>query len=150
MKRIIKHTYFFAHPPQIVWDYLTKPDLMALWLMKNNFKPEVGTKFQFTTGAKPAINFDGVFHCEVLVVDPFTQLSYSWDCGPGEGKINLKSVVLWQLQATDKGTEVLLEHSGFERDENVDLYNGLNHGWVEKFHNIEKLLNAPQHDTTNA
>jgi uncharacterized protein YndB with AHSA1/START domain len=150
MKQTIKHSYFFAHKPETVWEYLTNSDLIALWLMKNNFQPVVGADFQFKTGPIPGLNFDGVFHCRVLEVSPFSTLSYTWSSGPGESVINLDSVVIWQLQPKDNGTEVFLEHSGFEKPENFDFYSGLNHGWIEKFQNIEKLLTAAQHDTANA
>ncbi|NIJ52470.1 SRPBCC family protein [Dyadobacter arcticus] len=150
MKRTIKHQFFFPHPAETVWEYLTKPELMTLWLMKNDFKPVVGHDFQFRTNPVPAMDFDGIFHCTVLEIDPFKRLSYSWRSGPGEGEITLDSVVVWQLLPTDKGTDLLLEHSGFEKEENLSLYNGLNHGWVEKFQKIDNLLKESAHVNTNA
>lgn len=150
MKKIIKHQYFFPHPPKLVWEYLTKAELMELWLMKNTFRPIVGHEFEFRTGPIPSLNFDGIVYCKVLEIVPFKKLSYSWSSGPGEGEITLTSTVVWKLQQTDKGTNVFLEHSGFENEENLNFYNGLNHGWLEKFDNIANLLNASQHDTTNA
>ncbi len=118
--------------------------------MKNDFQPIVGHDFQFRSGPIPSLNFDGIFYCKVLVVDPFTKLSYSWKSGPGEGKITLESVVIWKLEPKDKGTEVFLEHSGFAKKENLDFYNGLLHGWLEKFDKIANLLNAASHGHTNA
>ena len=150
MKRSINHQFFFPHPPEAVWEYLTNPDLMELWLMKNNFQPVVGADFQFRTGPIPKLDFDGIFYCKVLEFVPCKRLSYSWNSGPGEGKITLDSIVVWRLQPTDKGTDVFLEHSGFEKEINLDMFNGLNHGWLEKFQNIEKLFNAKQHDTAKA
>lgn len=150
MKQIIKHQFFFSHPAETVWEYLTKSELMEQWLMKNDFQPVVGRDFQFRTGPIPGLNFDGIFYCKVLEIVPFKKLSYSWKSGPGEGKIDLESVVIWKLEPKDKGTEVFLEHSGFAKKENFDFYNGLNHGWVEKLQNIDKLLNAAQHVHTNS
>ena len=69
---------------------------------------------------------------------------------PGEGKIALESVVVWKLEPKDKGTELFLEHSGFARNENLDMFNGLNLGWVEKFKNIDKLLKTAPHGHTSA
>lgn len=115
---------------------------MSQWLMENNFHPEVGAEFQFTTGAIPKLNFDGVFYCKVLEIIPHKKLSYSWQSGPGKGKITLNSVVVWTLSPKDNGTDLLLEHSGFEREENIDFFNGLNHGWVEKLQNISNLINV--------
>jgi uncharacterized protein YndB with AHSA1/START domain len=142
MAKIIKHQFFFPHPVERVWDYLTQQELMEQWLMKNNFEPIVGHEFQFRTGPIPSLNFDGIFYCKVLEIVPFKKLSYTWQSGPGNGEITLDSVVKWQLEPKDKGTELFLEHSGFAKKENLDFYNGLLHGWLEKFQKIVTLLNA--------
>ena len=148
MIQTIKHQFFFPHPPETIWEYLTKSELMEQWLMKNDFQPIVGFDFQFRTGPIPSLDFDGIFYCKVLEIVPFKKLSYSWKSGPGEGEITLDSVVIWKLEPKDKGTELFLEHSGFAKKENLNFYNGLLHGWLEKFGNIAKLLNAAQHGTT--
>jgi uncharacterized protein YndB with AHSA1/START domain len=150
MAKIIRHQFFYPHPTETVWEYLTNPELMAQWLMKNDFQPIVGHDFQLRTSPIPSLDFDGIFYCKVLEIVPLKKLSYSWKSGPGKGKITLDSVVIWQLEPKDKGTEVLLEHSGFAKKENLDFYNGLLHGWLEKFQKIEKLLNTAQHGHTNA
>ena len=142
MTRTIKHQFYFPHSPDAVWEYLTKPELMAQWLMENNFHLQVGAEFQFKTSPIPKLDFDGVFYCKVLEMIPHKKLSYSWQSGPGEGKITLNSVVVWTLCPKDNGTELSLEHSGFEKEWNLDFFNGLNHGWVEKLQNISNLLNA--------
>jgi uncharacterized protein YndB with AHSA1/START domain len=150
MTKSIKHQFFFAHPPEVVWEYLTKPELMEQWLMKNDFQPLVGLDFQFRTNAIPGLNFDGIFYCKVLEVVPYKKLSYSWRSGPGGGEITLDSVVTWKLEQKEKGTELYLDHSGFSKKENLDFYNGLLKGWVEKFENIVGLLNADAHGKINA
>ncbi len=150
MAKVIKHQFFFPHPIEKVWEYLTTSELMEQWLMTNDFQPIVGFDFQFKTKPIPSLDFDGIFYCRVLEIVPFKKLSYSWKSGPGEGAITLDSVVVWKLQPTDKGTEVFLEHSGFAKKENLNFYNGLNHGWLEKFEKIDQLLNAAQYGTTNA
>ena len=35
----------FPHPPEKLWRALTQPHLMEEWLMKNDFKPAVGHRF---------------------------------------------------------------------------------------------------------
>nr|WP_294793124.1 SRPBCC domain-containing protein [uncultured Mucilaginibacter sp.] len=150
MSKVIKHQYFFSHPIEMVWEYLTTSELMAQWLMKNDFQPVVGHDFQFRTGPIASLDFDGIFHCKVLEIDPLKKLVYSWQSGPGEGKITLESVVTWDLQPKNNGTEVFLDHRGFAKEENLDFYNGLMHGWVEKLQKIDNLLKAAQHGHTNA
>src|SRR4051794_20154487 len=123
MKRTINHQFHFAHSPEAVWEYLTDAELMSQWLMKTDFQPIVGYDFQFRTGPIPSLNFDGIFYCKVLEVTPFKRLSYSWKSGPGNAAITLESIVIWKLEPKDKGTDVFLEHSGFEKAENLDFYN---------------------------
>lgn len=149
MVKVIKHQFLFPHPPETVWEYLTRSELMEQWLMKNNFQPIVGADFQFSTNPISSLDFDGIFYCRVLEIVPFEKLSYSWKSGPGKGKITLDSVVVWKLQPTDKGTTLFLEHSGFSKKENLNFYNGLTDGWLEKLHKIAGLLNTAQHDTIN-
>jgi len=150
MEKIIKHQFYFPHPTEMVWEYLTKPELMELWLMKNDFKPVAGLDFQFRTDPEPKLDFDGIFYCRVLDVVPFERLSYSWTGGPGKGEISFDSVVVWTLQPKDKGTELFLEHSGFSKNENLDMYNALNHGWEGKFPKINNLLNTTEHGHTKS
>jgi uncharacterized protein YndB with AHSA1/START domain len=150
MSKSIKHQFFFPHPPQRVWEYLTKPELMEQWLMKNNFRPIVGADFQFQTNPIPSLDFDGIFYCQVLEIVPLKKLSYSWRSGPGGGEITLDSVVVWKLEATESGTELFLEHSGFARVENLAFYNGLTDGWLKNINKILNLLNTAPHGTTQA
>ena len=149
MAKSIKHTLFFQHPPEVVWEYLTKAELMALWLMQNDFQPIAGHDFQFRTKPLPQFDFDGVIYCTVLEIVPFKRLSYSWKGGPGEGKINLDSLVVWTLVGKEKGTEVLLEHSGFSEVGNLLIYAAMNEGWLKNMHKIAELIKAAKHDTTN-
>jgi uncharacterized protein YndB with AHSA1/START domain len=146
----ISHQLFFPQPPETVWEYLTKPALMELWLMKNDFQPIVGYDFQFTFNPVPALDFDGTFYCRVLEIVPCEKLSYTWACGPREGRITLDSVVVWRLEAKENGTELFLEHSGFSEVENFNMYTALNDGWLKNMHKIADLMNAAENDTTNA
>jgi len=150
MMSSIKHQYFFPNPPEIVWEYLTNAELMELWLMKNDFHPLVGHEFQFRTGPLPNMNFDGVVYCKVLEIVPFEKLSYSWKGGPGEGKITLDSVVVWTLQRKDNGTELLLDHSGFNEATNAIMFAAMNNGWISNIRKIDSLINTKQNGTTNA
>jgi len=143
MTREIKQTWFFDHKPEVVWEYLTKPDLIAQWLMQNDFKPEVGHKFQFGTKPKIKLGFDGRVYCEVLEVVPFKRLSYSWRGEPGNGQVSLDSVVVWTLTPKNNGTEVVLEHKGFKGMKNYLAYFFMNEGWKTKIRmRITNLING--------
>jgi uncharacterized protein YndB with AHSA1/START domain len=144
----IKHTFFYSHSPEVVWEYLTKSELIAQWLMENDFQPVVGQDFTFKTKPLPNFDFDGIVYCKVLEIIPFKKLSYSWKGGPGNGKINLDSVVSWTLVAKEKGTELFLEHSGLM--ENISIYTAMNEGWFKNIQKINELINAAKHGATKA
>ena len=150
MEKIIKHRFFFPHPKEMVWEYLTRSELLEQWLMKNDFQPIVGHDFQFRTKPIPSLDFDGICHCKVLEIIPFKTLSYSWRGGPGTGEITLDTVVVWKLVPNDKGTELFLEHSGFGKQEHMNFYTGMTDGWLKNVQKIANLLNAPQHDSNKA
>ena len=150
MAASIKNQLFFPHPPGAVWEYLTNAELMELWLMKSDFQPIVGHEFQFKVKPVPSLDFDGIVYCRVLEIVPFKKLSYSWKLGPGDGTINLNSVVRWELRPKDKGTELLLDHGSFAVMENIGIFNAMNVGWLENMHKIFDRLNTANHGTTNA
>ena len=128
MQKDIRHTWFFEHAPEKVWEYITDAALVAQWLMPNDMLPVVGHKFTFTTKPLPHMNFDGIAHCEILIATPPKLFAYSWKGGPGNGEISLDSVVTWELTPKENGTELVLLHSGFT-DENEIIFTAMNEGW---------------------
>lgn len=150
MAQIIQHQLFYPHPAELVWDYITKPELLAQWLMPSAFEPTVGHEFQFRTSPKPDLNFDGIFHCRVLEVIPSKKLSYTWRFGPGKGVLH-ESIVNWTLTSREDGTELLLIHNGFDGSpEILPLFDGMTKGWLTNIQKILQLLNATTHGTTQA
>jgi uncharacterized protein YndB with AHSA1/START domain len=121
----------FPHPPEKLWRALTENRLIAQWLMKNDFEPVVGRRFQFRSDPVP--NWDGVIDCDVLIVDHLKQLSYSW------GSLGLESVVLWTLTPAEGGTHVRMEQSGFRPDQQA-AYKGAKYGWQHFFGGLERVL----------
>ena len=121
----------FPHPPEKVWRALTENQLVAQWLMKNDFEPKVGRKFKFQS--EPVPNWDGVINCEVLIVEHLKRLSYSWST------LGLDSVVIWTLTPAQGGTHVRMEHSGFGPDQQR-AYQGANYGWQKFLGAMEQVL----------
>src|SRR3954470_10160935 len=140
MQRDIRHSWHFNHPPDLVWEYLTKSELLAHWLMENDFKLIVGHKFQFRTKPKLNLGFDGNVYCEVLEIIPFKRLSYSWRGGPSKENPTLDSLVIWTLTKTDNGTELVLEHKGFKGMKNFVTYIIMNLGWLKIGNRILKRI----------
>ena len=129
MEKLIRLSWFFEHPVEKVWEYLTNPELIARWLMENDLRPEAGCKFMFRTKGSMDMLFDGNVYCEVLEIIPFQSLVYSWKFGPGDGRIEVDSVVTWTLIPKDGGTELHLLHSGIDGERNSLAYQIMNTGW---------------------
>jgi uncharacterized protein YndB with AHSA1/START domain len=124
----------FPHPPEKLWRALTESPLVAQWLLKNDFQPVVGRKFQFR--ADPVQGWDGVIECEVRIVDHLKQLSYTWSSMGSD-----PSVVLWTLTPAEGGTHVRMEHSGFRQDQQAN-YQGAKYGWQKFIGGLEAVLAA--------
>ena len=92
----------FGHPPEKIWRALTQPHLLEAWLMKNDFAPIVGHRFNLSG------DWGGVLDCEVLEVEPNQTLAYTWDFAHDDPAFDLKSVVTFQGgQVVDSATQVV-------------------------------------------
>lgn len=139
MENQIKHKWFFNHPPEIVWEYLTDSTLLAQWLLPTEFKLEIGHKFVF--GAKPIrrFSFDGRIYCQLLDFEPLKMLKYSWRGGDGDD-VRLDSVVTWTLASKNGGTELTLLHSGFKGIRNLLPYIVMGKGWLKIAKRLDKKM----------
>src|SRR5579863_4563964 len=129
MQRDLLIKWHFPHPPEKVWECLTNPQLIEQWLMKNDFKPIVGHKFQFHTRPIPKMGFDGIVNCEVLEITPGQKLVYTWKGGPKPGVVELDTVLIWTLTEKGEGTEIILEHKGFKGWKNYITSIIMGSGW---------------------
>ena len=120
------------HAPEKLWRALTQPHLIAEWLMKNDFVPTVGHRFNLRG------DWGGVLDCEVLTVDPNRSLSYSWDFAHDDPAYALKSVVTFTLTPSAKGTHLRMEQVGF-RPEQKQAFGGAKAGWQQFFAKLEEV-----------
>ena len=127
------------HPPEKIWRALTQGPLIEEWLMKNDFQPIVGHKFNFR--AAPMPHWNGVTDCEVLAVEPNQRLSYSWNASGDEAATGLKTVVTWTLTPAECGTLVRMEQSGFRPDQDFN-YQGATYGWQKNLAGLERVVAA--------
>jgi uncharacterized protein YndB with AHSA1/START domain len=121
----------FAFPPEKIWRALTQPHLIEEWLMKNDFKPIAGHRFNLQKTPQPDMNI--VVDCQVQIVEPNKILSYTW------AAYGLDSVVTWTLTPTSTGTHLRMEQSGFRPDQK-QAYGGARGGWQQFFANLERVL----------
>lgn len=66
MERVVPHS------PDKVWRALTEAGLIQEWLMKSDFRPEVGHRFEFRADW-------GSVGGEVLTAEPPQRLAYTWE-----------------------------------------------------------------------
>jgi uncharacterized protein YndB with AHSA1/START domain len=124
----------FPFPPEKLWRALTEPHLIEEWLMKNDFKPDVGHRFNIRNNPKPDVNI--VIDCQVLAVEPHKMLSYTWNA------LGLESVVTFTLTATSTGTHLRMEQAGFGPGQG-QAYAGAKFGWQKFLDNLEQVLTRP-------
>lgn len=115
-----------AYPPEKIWRALTQPHLIAEWLMKNDFQPVLGHRFDLSADW-------GKVDCQVLEIDPHTTLSYTW------AGLGLESIVTWTLAPTGKGTHLRMEQVGFQADQEL-AYHGAKAGWPRFLSKLEEVL----------
>ena len=106
-------------PPEKIWRALTQPHLIEEWLMKNDFQPVAGHRFNLRGDW-------GAADCKVLTIEPNKTLSYTWDA------FGLESVVTWTLTPTPTGTHLRMEQAGFRADQQ-QAYMGAKAGWPRFF-----------------
>ncbi|HTV79895.1 MAG TPA: SRPBCC domain-containing protein [Steroidobacteraceae bacterium] len=114
------------HPVEKVWRALTEGALLEEWLMKNNFEPVPGRRFEFTADW-------GSVEGEVLTVEPRRALAYTWEA------FGLKSVVSFTLTASSAGTHLRVEQAGFRADQN-QAYQGARYGWQKFLSALERVV----------
>ncbi|QNA84748.1 SRPBCC domain-containing protein [Sphingomonas sp. So64.6b] len=118
-----------AYPPEKIWRALTQPHLMEEWLMKSDFNPTIGHRFDFRADW-------GTVDCQVREVEANKTLSYSWDAH------GLESIVTWHLTPTATGTHLRMEQTGFRPDQQ-QAYHGAKAGWPRFLAKLEQVLARP-------
>lgn len=116
----------FPYPPERLWRALTQPHLLEEWLMKTDFQPVTGHRFDFRADW-------GAVSCEVMEVEPHKTLSYSW------GAMGVETIVTWTLTPTGSGTHLRMEQSGFRADQQ-QAYHGARAGWPRFLAKFDEVL----------
>jgi uncharacterized protein YndB with AHSA1/START domain len=120
---------FLPSSPAKIWRVLTEPELIARWLMENDFQAIVGHQFQMRGIPVPAVGFSGLVASEVLDLETEKLLRISWrDAHSGN---SLNSTVTWSITAEDPGTRLFLVHEGFDPNEptHVASHRIMSSGW---------------------
>lgn len=132
----------FPHVPETIWKTLTNGELIGRWMMPPiGFELVQGRRFTFQT--KPAGEWDGVIHCQVLEVVPNQRFAYAWKGGhesnQGYGS-RLETIVTWTLTRVANGTRLRLVHSGFVLPKNDTAYKNMSEGWNKVVRNLDAIV----------
>ena len=119
---VIEHR--LPHAQDKVWRALTQSELMAEWLMDNDFEPVAGKHFTLRT--TPNAHWNGIITGEVLEVEPISRLVYKW----------YDMTIAMTLVPEDGGTLLRLEQSGFANDQ---AYAGAKFGWTNFLNRLEPV-----------
>ncbi|MBN9585032.1 MAG: polyketide cyclase [Afipia sp. 62-7] len=123
----------FPHPPEKIWRALTQPHLIEEWLMKNDFKPALGHRFNLRG------EWGGVLDCEVLAIEPNKALSYTWNFAHNDAAFDLRSVVTFTLAPSGTGTLLRMEQTGFRPDQK-QAFGGAKVGWQQFLTKLDQVL----------
>lgn len=127
MKLNVNITEFFATGPEEVWESLTNPDVLADWLMPNDFIPEVGKRF--TLVPDHPTPWSGHVECEVLQLLPMKRMVWSWKTEGMEEPTRVE----FDLTPKAGGTELLFRHGGRAAE---PVAKGLNGGWPDMLNRL--------------
>jgi len=116
----------FQHPVERVWQGLTDPAALRVWLMENDFEPRVGKRF-ILHGRENNID------CEVLELDRPSRMLWSWVHGEGDAPTRVE----FRLDSILGGTRLTLSHTG-----EIDPLIGsrLREGWPGKLADLRAHL----------
>jgi uncharacterized protein YndB with AHSA1/START domain len=110
-RQVLRVEEVLPGPADRVWRALTDPDLIARWLMPNDFKLEAGHRFAIDSDPIRRCGLGGTGHCEVLAFDERRMLRIAWRAA-GERMSGLDSTVTFTVAPEGPGTRVLIEHDG--------------------------------------
>ncbi len=131
--RIVAIEKLFSVTIDKVWKAITDKNEMKQWYFDlEEFKAEVGFKFQFKAGHNEAVQY--LHRCEVTEVIPQKKLTYSW-CYEGYSGI---SFVTFELFKKGEKTLLKLTHQGIDSFpvENPDFaMRNFEEGWNEIINN---------------
>ncbi len=140
MKDVIIKEHILKHPIDKVWSAITNGKEISTWFIEADFKAEPGYKYTFTAPEEQnCTQITG----EVKKAHPYT-LIYTWIVA----NTNTETTVKWQLEKTEEGTRLYLEHSGisnYDGETAVQMFNSFNGGWDNCVSGLIDYLKQPVH-----
>ncbi len=120
-----------GYSPELVWEALTTPAVVATWWTEGYVKAEVGHEFALDMGPF------GVQRCVVTAVEAWRLFAYTFGVGM------LDTTITWELEPmADGGTRLSFEHAGFDLDSELgrQAYQGMAAGWPDVLDRLDAAL----------
>lgn len=125
----------FTHSIDKVWKAISEGPEISKWFIQADFKPEVGYEYTFTAAEEHG---GTIIKGKVLSASPYI-LKYSWRVGDME----VDTTVSWQLEESENGTKLTLEHSGisqFPAEAATEMLGHFEKGWVACLSGLTEYL----------
>jgi uncharacterized protein YndB with AHSA1/START domain len=106
---VIRKEIRIRAPRKLVWRYFSDANLLAAWMMRNDFTAAPGESFSFF--AEPSGDWDGQVRCSLLEYDPPAKIAFTWDANT----IGADTVVTIELEERGEETFLRLTHANFEQ-----------------------------------
>lgn len=126
VKPQIRIETFIEATPDQVWKAITTKEMVSHWLMETNIEPTKGFKAYFKM--KPMPGFDGNISSTVMDVQENKLFEYSWE----GGWMKQPTTIRFTLDEKPNGTQLTLEHWGFEGFLGNMLRRMMSGGWKKK------------------
>ncbi len=131
--RSVSHQYFVRASPARVFEAITDPRMLVTWLADR----AEGTDRK---GARYSLGWDGgpTHTGTILDLAPGKSVTFAWSW-PG---VDLQGTEFkLSVEPKDDGALLVVEHSGFPKDEKwTDLYGGAEWGWTYFALNLKSVL----------
>ena len=140
MNDAITKEVLLQHPIDTIWNAITIAEEISSWFIKADFKAEAGYEYTFVASEeKGCINITG----EVKSASPYL-LVYTWVVQD----TNVETTVKWELETTENGTKLTLEHSGISNyagDTAIAMFNSFNGGWDQCINALDEYVKKLTH-----
>ena len=140
MKDIISKEHTFGHPINKVWNAISRAEEISTWFIQADFRAEPGYNYTFTASEEEnCTQITGV----VKEANPYT-LVYTWVVADTKAE----TTVRWILEETEKGTRLLLEHSGisnYEGETAIEMFKSFDKGWGNCITELSTYLKQEVH-----
>lgn len=130
-------TIFINASPARVWTYLVEPDKLARWFHESDMQLEAGKAYALLR-ENPEKPDRKLCWGRVLVSEPPRRLVYTFTHSFLNG---IETEVEWLLEEAFGGTQVTLNHSGFEKFEGdvLEMLTSHDKGWDDHFRRLRMV-----------